>query len=90
MNFEDLATKQDIIAIKEEIKALLSSTASNSSEQKGITSNEIKALWGIPSVSLINNLRMKGELAANKAGKIWIYNRAQVMSFIPQIKDKRK
>ena len=87
MGFENLATKDDLKKLEDKISSLLASSPKESPQ--GMKMSDVCKTLGGVSPSLINTLRVKGELTARKVGDRWIFNRQQVLDYIPKYKPKQ-
>lgn len=83
MNLEELATKDDLNKLLQEVSALLHD-GKKPIDREGMLMGEAQKKLGGVSDFFIHTLREKGVLSANKVGSLWVFNREQVIDLIPE------
>lgn len=82
MRFEDLATKQDIEMLRQELLQVFAKLSHNASPQKEwLRTKEVRDMLGLSAGSL-SNWRIKGILKPTKIDGIYYYRLSEIMALL--------
>ena len=89
MTLDEIITKKDLEAFKQELFALLGVAKTKDDHFKWLKAVEVRKMLGV-SNSTLANLRVKGELPYSKIGGLYFYKREDVEQMLEKAQKKAR